>query len=145
MGSAGTAVTAAAQSATTALPSAASFAMPGSVTSVSSEVRVIADKDNNALLILATPNDYEIIESALVKLDVIPKQVLVEVTVAEVTLTDDLKFGVDWFLSGYNHGSSVTSGTLNLGGSLTLTARCPRSAASSSSTAWAATQGPCPG
>ena len=99
------------------LPSAASFAIPGTVTNVSSEVRVIADKDNNALLILATPTDYEIIESALVKLDVIPKQVLVEVTVAEVTLSDDLKFGVDWFLTGRSVGdASVTSGSLNLGG-----------------------------
>jgi len=103
-------------------PSAASFAIPGTVASVSSEVRVIADKDNNALLILATPTDYEIIESALVKLDVIPRQVLVEVTIAEVTLSDDLKFGVDWFLTGRSVGSaSITSGSLNLGG-LPLTA-----------------------
>lgn len=99
------------------LPSATSFAIPGTVTNVTSEVRVIADKDNNALLILATPTDYEIIESALAKLDVIPRQVLVEVTVAEVTLSDDLKFGVDWFLNGRSEGdASVTSGTLNLGG-----------------------------
>lgn len=100
------------------LPAAASFAIPGTVTNVSSEVRVIADKDNNSLLILATPTDYEIIESALEKLDVIPKQVLVEVTVAEVTLSDNLKFGIDWFLSGRNGGGngSLTSGQLNLGG-----------------------------
>lgn len=99
------------------LPSAATFVFPGATTTTSSEVRVIADKDNNALLILATPTDYEIIESALAKLDVIPKQVLVEVTVAEVTLTDDLKFGVDWFLTGRSVGeASVTSGALNLGG-----------------------------
>jgi general secretion pathway protein D len=100
-----------------ALPAAAAFAIPGSITSTTSEVRVIADKDNNALLILATPTDYEIIESALRKLDVVPKQVLVEVTVAEVTLSDDLKFGVDWFLNGRSVGNaSVTDGTLNLGG-----------------------------
>ena len=114
---AGTAVTTGTTQAATALPTAASFAIPGSVTNVSSEVRVIADKDNNALLILASPNDYEIIESALAKLDVIPKQVLVEVTVAEVTLSDDLKFGVDWFLTGRSAGNaSITSGSLNMGG-----------------------------
>lgn len=84
---------------------------------VSSDVRVIADKDNNALLVLGTAADYEIIEAALLKLDVLPRQVLVSVTVAEVTLTDDLKFGVDWFLTGRSVGeSSVTSGTVNLGG-----------------------------
>ncbi len=83
---------------------------------VSSEVRVIADKDNNALLVLGTAADYEVIEAALLKLDVLPRQVLVAVTVAEVTLTDDLKFGVDWFLTGRSVGeSSVTSGALNLG------------------------------
>jgi general secretion pathway protein D len=115
--STGTSMTTASQPASASLPSAAAFALPGAVTSVSSEVRVIADKDNNALLILATPNDYEIIESALLKLDVIPKQVLVEVTVAEVTLSDDLKFGVDWYLTPHTRGDgSITSGALNMGG-----------------------------
>lgn len=97
-----------------AAAAAASLLMPGTT---QGEVRIIADKDNNALLILATPGDYDIIETALRKLDVIPKQVLVEVTVAEVTLSDDLKFGVDWFLTGRSVGdSSVTSGQLSMGG-----------------------------
>jgi general secretion pathway protein D len=48
---------------------------------------------------------------------VIPKQVLVEVTVAEVTLSDDLKFGVDWYLTPHTRGDgSITSGALNMGG-----------------------------
>jgi general secretion pathway protein D len=113
---AGTAATVGTQ-VTSSPSSATSFSFPGSVTNVSSEVRVIADKDNNALLILSTPNDYEIIQAALAKLDIMPKQVLVEVTVAEVTLSDDLKFGVDWFLTGSSRGDgSVTSGSLNMGG-----------------------------
>ena len=96
---------------------ATTFAIPGATGAPSSEVRVIADKDNNALLILASSSDYEIIEAAIKKLDVIPKQVLVEVTVAEVTLTDDLKFGVDWFLTPQTRGDgSITSGQLNMGG-----------------------------
>lgn len=116
-GTPATGTTATTTAAPAGLPAAAAFAIPGSITSTTSEVRVIADKDNNALLILATPTDYEIIESALRKLDVVPKQVLVEVTVAEVTLSDDLKFGVDWFLNGRSVGNaSVTDGTLNLGG-----------------------------
>ncbi len=132
--STGTSVTTAAQPAASSLPSAAAFALPGAVTSVSSEVRVIADKDNNALLILATPSDYEIIESALVKLDVIPKQVLVEVTVAEVTLSDDLKFGVDWFLTAHTRGDgSITSGASQHGRAAlhARPARCRRSRACS--------------
>lgn len=113
---AGTAVATAAPAAS-APAAATTFAIPGGTGAPASEVRVIADKDNNALLILASPSDYEIIEAAIRKLDVIPKQVLVEVTVAEVTLSDDLKFGVDWFLTPQTRGDgSITSGQLNMGG-----------------------------
>ena len=62
------------------------------------DVRIIADKDNNALLILASASDYEKIESALKKLDVVPRQVLIEVTIAEITLKDELRFGLEWFM-----------------------------------------------
>jgi general secretion pathway protein D len=99
-------------------PSAASFQIPGATGTTSSEVRVIADKDTNSLLILATPGDYDVIESALRKLDVIRRQVLVEVMLAEVTLTDDLQFGIDWFIKARNN----TTGTLNTMGSLPTTA-----------------------
>jgi general secretion pathway protein D len=61
-----------------------------------SEVRVVADKENNALLILANSAGYEKIEAALKKLDTSPRQVLIEVTIAEVTLKDELKYGVEW-------------------------------------------------
>jgi general secretion pathway protein D len=85
---------------TTVTPPAgsSSFQIPGSTGGGSGEVRVIADKDTNSLLILAAPSDYEVVEGALRKLDVARRQVLVEVLLAEVTLTDDLQFGVDWFL-----------------------------------------------
>ena len=68
------------------------------------DVRVIADKDNNALLILASPADYESIESAIRKLDVAVRQVLVEVTIAEVTLTDGLEYGLEW---SFNNGTRI--------------------------------------
>jgi general secretion pathway protein D len=95
-------------------PSSATFQLPGSVGGTTSEVRVIADKDTNSLLILAVPGDYDVIENALRRLDVIRRQVLVEVLLAEVTLSDTLKFGIDWFITARN----FTSGTLNVGGSL---------------------------
>jgi general secretion pathway protein D len=85
---------------TTTAPAAATFTMPsGAGGTTSSEVRVIADKDTNSLLILATPSDYDVIESAIRKLDVIPRQVLVEVLLAEVKLNDDFEFGLGWFFS----------------------------------------------
>ena len=101
----------------TAPPAAAAFQIPGVTGTTSSEVRVIADKDTNSLLILATAGDYDVIESALRKLDVIRRQVLVEVLLAEVTLTDDLQFGIDWFIKTRNN----TSGTLNTMGALPAT------------------------
>ena len=42
------------------------------------------------------------IEAALIKLDVVPLQVLIEVTIAEVTLTDDLEYGLQWFFRSGN-------------------------------------------
>jgi general secretion pathway protein D len=103
--------------ATTPAAGAATFSLPGGVGTTQSEVRVIADKDTNSLLIVATPGDYDVIEQALKKLDVIRRQVLVEVMLAEVKLTDELKFGIDWFLKTRNN----TSGTLNTLGALPST------------------------
>ena len=79
------------------------------------EVRVVADRDNNALLILATPAGYEKIESALKKLDTAPRQVLIEVTIAEVTLTDQLQYGLEWlFTSGPGNRSGQLDNGLGL-------------------------------
>jgi general secretion pathway protein D len=75
------------------------------------DVRIIADKDNNALLILASPADYESIEPAIRKLDVAVRQVLVEVTIAEITLTDDLEYGLEW---SFNNGTRI-NGKLDTG------------------------------
>jgi len=84
-----------------ALQSLVSFA--GGGVGVSKDVRIIADNDNNALLILASPSDYETIQSALRQLDVPRRQVSVEVLVAEVQLTDELKFGIEWFINSRNN------------------------------------------
>ena len=55
---------------------------------------VIADKDRNALLIVATPSEYAAIESAIKKLDTPPKMVAIEVQIAQVALTGELQFGI---------------------------------------------------
>ncbi len=100
-----------------AKPAAATGAQAGSAraeaASLSDTARVIADKDNNALLILASAAEYETIEAAIRKLDLVPRQVLIEVTIAEVTLKDELKYGLEWFFS---NGSKV-SGKLDTGAS----------------------------
>lgn len=60
-------------------------------------VRIIADESNNSLVILASPYDYQMVESALRKLDITPLQVLIEASIIEVTLTDELSYGLEWF------------------------------------------------
>ena len=63
-------------------------------------MQVVADKDNNTLLIVATPLEYTVIEAALKKLDIPARQVLMEVTIAEVTLKDEVDFGLEWLFKG---------------------------------------------
>ena len=60
-------------------------------------MRIIANRTNNALLIYATPSEYSIIEGMLHKIDVIPLQVLIEATIAEVDLNDQLQYGTQFF------------------------------------------------
>ena len=66
---------------------------------------IVADKDRNALLIVATPAEYATIEAALRKLDTPPKQVAIEVQIAEVSLTGDLQFGLQSYFQGKVEGS----------------------------------------
>ena len=61
---------------------------------------VIADKDRNALLIVATPSEYAAIEIAIKKLDTQPKMIAIEVQIAQVALTGDLKFGLSGMFTG---------------------------------------------
>ncbi len=77
-----------------AVPAPAGAAGQGSA--LARNATIIADKDRNALLIVASPAEYSAIEAALKKLDVLPRQVMVEVTVLEVDLTDEFALGVEW-------------------------------------------------
>jgi general secretion pathway protein D len=63
--------------------------------------RISADEVNNAVVVFGTPRDFAVVEDAMRKLDVPPVQVLIEAAITEVSLTDDLRFGVQWnFLEG---------------------------------------------
>ncbi len=70
------------------------------------DVRIIADEANNSLIIVATAQEYEIIRPIINQLDVMPLQVLVDATIVEVTLTDNLKYGIQWY---FNHNSGGTN------------------------------------
>ena len=71
-------------------------------------IKVVADPAQNALLILASQEDYKRVARVIANLDIVPNQVLIEATIAEVTLNDDLKFGVRWFLQNQRGNQSAT-------------------------------------
>jgi len=84
---------------------------------IAQDIQVVADEDNNAILIVATPSEYTLVEQALKKLDVPQRQVVIEVTMAEVTLSDSLKFGTKWWFtskSGNTYGG-IDSPTMPVG------------------------------
>jgi len=73
------------------------------------DVKIIADEVNNALIIMATAQDYTVVQSVLKQLDVMPLQVLIDATIVEVTLKDELKYGIKWFLTHNNGGENAAS------------------------------------
>ena len=67
---------------------------------VTGEIKIVVDEVNNAIIIRATPQDYIQVLKTIKTLDIIPKQVLVEVLIAEVTLDKNTEFGVEWSFKG---------------------------------------------
>lgn len=62
-------------------------------------VRIFANEVNNTLVVRSSPETYRRIASIIRQLDTAPLQVLIDATIAEVTLTDELDYGVQFFLS----------------------------------------------
>lgn len=59
-------------------------------------VNIIADEANNALVIMAEPQQYKTLNKIIKQLDVMPLQVLIDAMIVSVTLTDELQHGVQW-------------------------------------------------
>ncbi len=88
------------------------------------EVRIIAQPNSNALLILANESEYRAIEDAIRRLDEPPLQVLVDATIVEVTLTDELSYGLQWFFStrtGEFTGEGTVGGELDFSSTFDFT------------------------
>ncbi|MDP1664713.1 MAG: type II secretion system secretin GspD [Methylobacter sp.] len=73
------------------------------------DVRIISDAANNSVVIVATPQDYEVILPVIKQLDVLPLQVLIDATIVSVALTGDLRYGISWYLSQGNDALASTS------------------------------------
>ena len=88
------------------------------------KLKVVADDKNNILLIYARPRDYHMLEQTLQRLDIVPVQVLIEATIAEVTLNNDLQYGLQWFFTkgagrfGLSSGTSFTNTSADITGSV---------------------------
>lgn len=72
--------------------------------------RIVADESTNSLLVMADPKEWRAMRTALSKIDKTPAQVLVEVSIWEVTLQDDLKYGVEWFFNSQTGGDGTVGG-----------------------------------
>jgi len=91
-------------------PAASALSGGGEDDKGESRVRILANRTNNALLIFATPSEYGVIEGMLRKIDIIPLQVLIEATIAEVTLNDALQYGTQFYLRENSWTQALSGG-----------------------------------
>ena len=80
------------------------------------DVTITPDEIRNALIIESIPSDYKIIQGILKKLDIMPRQVLIQATIAEITLDSSTKFGVEYAF-GQGAGSQGAGFMATLGSS----------------------------
>ena len=106
-------------------PEAAPAGLPvASETAVSANlsVKIVADESTNSLLIRSTARDYRQLLTTISQLDVVPLQVMVNAVIAQITLNDENRFGVDWSRIASNAAmdpistASMTDFVPNLGG-----------------------------
>jgi general secretion pathway protein D len=83
--------------------------------------KVAADDKRNVILISASPSEYRGILIYLERLDVPPRQVLIEATIAELTLKDDLRYGLEWYIKNKMVEGEYTLTTLGKLGLTTTT------------------------
>jgi len=77
---------------------------------------VIVDDKMNALIFVGEAGAYRAMQSLLKQLDRIPRQVLIEVTVAEITLDNSQQLGIEWQFDNINTSNTLTGTLGTLGG-----------------------------
>lgn len=81
----------------------------------STHIRIIPDLQNNSLLVYGTRAETETISAMLHKIDIMPLQVMVDATVAEVTLNDSLQYGTQFFFKSGGINGILSTATQSLG------------------------------
>ena len=102
--------------------------------SVLEGVRITADTVNNTLLIYASQEQYSIIEQTVRQVDKPQLQVAIDATIAEVTLNDDLQYGVQSYITSRDlglkpdvgsFGNSASSALINAASDVVLNRAIP--------------------
>jgi len=78
-------------------------------TSSSSKSKLVANEDTNSVLYYGDEKGFNVIKDAMAQLDIVPKQVLIEAILAEVTLTNELRYGVQWFFQSNQNSIELSS------------------------------------
>jgi general secretion pathway protein D len=89
------------------------------------DVRITADAANNSVLVYARGDEYKMIERALIQLDRPRLQVAIDVTIAEVTLNDQLSYGVQFWLKGGAISNTMTGLIPNVANNLNPNPQLP--------------------
>ena len=82
------------------------------------QLRIVADPATNSLIIYGTAQEFQNIKNILKELDAIPRQVLLDVLVAEVTLTDGQSLGIDYEIMRRGGGGPIFGRTFGSQGGL---------------------------
>ena len=87
---------------------------------LSKDIKVVADKSTNSLVVTARPDEFEALKNIVSRLDVVRKQVFIEALIMEVSSEASFSFGINWAL-GQNTGDAALVGGVNLdGGTISL-------------------------
>ncbi|MFT5813787.1 MAG: general secretion pathway protein D [Psychroserpens sp.] len=89
------------------------------ISGVSNEnLTLVVDERANAIIFYTSGSEYQALLPLIQKLDVLPRQVMLDITIAEVSLTDEFKFGVEWALKqgDTSFGTEGAFGVAGLGG-----------------------------
>ncbi len=78
-------------------------------------MRIVANPQNNAVLIYATRDEQDTVDAMLRKIDILPLQVRIDATIAEVTLNDALQYGIEYFFAAGVNGLLSNNGTRQFG------------------------------
>jgi general secretion pathway protein D len=81
---------------------------PGAAAAPETPLRIITDPISNSIIVQGTAQEYADIAKTIEKLDVLPRQVLIEARVYEVDLTGGLSFGVTYALQQRTAGAAVS-------------------------------------